>query len=97
MADRKSSQGTMEAQLQEWGAKLDGMKAKADQVGADKKAELNAKIESLAAKRDALAKQLSALKDSSDDAWESLKSGMQDAWQDLGKAFEDAASKFNQD
>ncbi|MBW4655204.1 MAG: hypothetical protein KME20_19505 [Kaiparowitsia implicata GSE-PSE-MK54-09C] len=94
MTERKAYQGEMEAKLQEWGAKLDAMKAKANESGTDAKAELDQKIKTLTAKREAVQQQLANLKSSSDDAWDSVKAGVQGAWNELSSAFEDAASKF---
>ncbi|TVP61508.1 MAG: hypothetical protein EA342_20665 [Leptolyngbya sp. LCM1.Bin17] len=94
MEDRSTSQGKMEAQLQEWGAKLDEMQAKANQVSADKKADLDQQIAALRAKRNAMQQRLSDLTAASDDAWQSVKVGLQEAWHDLRQGFEEAASKF---
>jgi uncharacterized coiled-coil DUF342 family protein len=94
MEERKAYQGQMEAKLQDWGSKLDEMKAKADQAGADSKAKLNKQIEALSNKRDAMQQKLAELKSSGDDAWESLKAGAESAWEDFSAAFEEAKSHF---
>lgn len=94
MSKRDVDQGEMEKKLQDWGAKLDEMKAKADQSGADTKAQLDGKIEALTVKRDAMQQRLADLKGSSDEAWDSMKTGLQAAWNDLSDAFEEAAAKF---
>ncbi len=94
MAKRDIAQGEMEKKLQDWGAKLDEMKAKADQSGADTKAQLEGKIEALTVKRDAMQQQLADLKGSSDEAWQIMKTGLQAAWNDLSDAFEEASTKF---
>ncbi|WP_414578728.1 hypothetical protein [Anabaena sp. CCY 9402-a] len=94
MEDKNAYQGEMEAKLQEWGAKLDAMRTKADQTSADAKAELDKQIKELTTKREAMQQKLTELKASSDDAWESLKAGTQSAWNDLSASFEEAASKF---
>lgn len=94
IANRTAHQGEMEAQLQEWGTKLDQLKAKADQAGADAEAHLNQKIEELGTKRDEMAQNLENLKNSSDDAWESIRAGLQSAWQEVNKGFEEATHKF---
>jgi len=84
----------MEKKLQDWGAKLDEMKAKVDQSGADTKAQLEGKIETLTVRRDAMQQRLADLKGSSDEAWHSVKTGLQAAWNDVSEAFEEAAAKF---
>lgn len=93
---RSTHQGEMESQLKDWGAKLDELKAKADQAGADAEANLNQKIEELTAKRDEMAQNLENLKNSSDEAWESMEAGLKSAWEEIGKSFEEATSKFEQ-
>lgn len=94
MTERDVTQGEMEKTLQDWGAKLDEMKAKVDQSGADTKAQLEGKIEALTVKREAMQQRLADLKGSSDEAWHSVKAGLQAAWTDLSDAFEEAATKF---
>jgi DNA-binding transcriptional MerR regulator len=94
MTERDVAQGEMEKKLQDWGAKLDEMKAKVDQSGADTKAQLEGKIETLTVRRDAMQQRLADLKGSSDEAWHSVKTGLQAAWNDVSEAFEEAAAKF---
>ncbi len=94
MADRETKQGQMESTLKEWGAKIDELKAKTDEVGDDAKADIQTKIEYLESKKAEMQSNLDKLKASSDDAWESVVSGFQGAWAELGNAFEEAASKF---
>lgn len=97
MTDKQIYQGEMEAKLQHWGAKLDGLKAKADEVGEGAKGEIDAKIEALNAKKAELEAKLVELKSSGDDAWHSLTAGFQSAWDELSSSFEDAISKFSQE
>lgn len=92
---REAYQGDIEAKLQEWGAKLDQLKAKADTINDDAKAEIDEKINILTIKKENLEIKLAELKSSSGDAWESLKLGFQSAWNELTFAFEDAISKFS--
>jgi chromosome segregation ATPase len=94
MADRQTKQGQMETTLKEWGAKIDELKAKADEAGEDAQADIDSKIKYLEERKAEMQSNLEKLKASSDDAWESVVSGFQGAWTELGNAFEEAASKF---
>ncbi len=94
MENRQEYQGKMESQLQEWGAKLDEMHAKADQASGDAKQEWTQKIENLKSKRDELQQHLADMKSSSDEAWNSLKTGFQNAWDEFSNSVEEAKSKF---
>ncbi|MCC5899399.1 MAG: hypothetical protein EA395_02995, partial [Phormidium sp. GEM2.Bin31] len=95
MEERKEYQGKMETQLQEWGAKIDELQAKAEQAGGDAKDDLNQRIDNLKSKRDDMQKHLADLKSASDDAWSSLKSGFQNAWDEFSRSVEEAKSKFD--
>ncbi|WP_159790389.1 hypothetical protein [Sodalinema gerasimenkoae] len=95
MEDRTEYQGKMETQLQEWGAKIDELQARAEKTGGDVKDDLNQRIDGLKAKRDDMQKRLSDLKSASDGAWSSLKSGFQNAWDEFSSSVEEAKSKFD--
>ncbi|USR91002.1 hypothetical protein NEA10_19610 [Phormidium yuhuli AB48] len=95
MEDRKEYQGNMEKQLQEWGAKIDDLQARAEKASRDAKDDLNQRIDALKSKRDDVQKRLSDLKSASDDAWSSLKSGFQNAWNEFSSSVEEAKSKFD--
>jgi uncharacterized coiled-coil DUF342 family protein len=84
----------MEAQLREWSAKIDLLKAKADQAEAGVKIEYYKQIDGVRAKAEAARAKLNELKASSEGAWESLKGGVESAWTDLKTSVEGAISKF---
>lgn len=95
MTDKQTRQGQMETTLQQWGSKIDSMKAEVDKVGDDAKADLQSKIEYLEGKKAEMQTKLDEFKASGEDAWESVASGFQNAWDEVGKAFEEASAKFN--
>jgi hypothetical protein len=84
----------MEAQLREWGAKIDELKAKADKAEASAKIEYLKQVEALKAKRDAAQAKLGEIKAASEEAWEILKTGVEHAWNDLKSALDAAVAKF---
>lgn len=84
----------MEAQLREWGAKIDVLKAKADKAEAGAKIEYMKQLDSLKAKRDAAQTKLGEIRAAGEEAWESLKTGVEGAWSELKAAIDSAATKF---
>ena len=91
---KKIYQQKLEAQLDEWTADIDKMKAKADKVEADAQLEYYERIESLRRKQQAAQEKLQELSDASEDAWEDLKSGIELAWESLGEAVKSAKSRL---
>ncbi len=94
MGLKESYQEQMEAQLREWSAKIDQLKAKADRAEAGAKIEYYKQIEGARAKAEVAKAKLTELKSASTEAWESLKSGVESAWIDLKTTIDGAASKF---
>lgn len=84
----------LQAQLDEWSAEIDKLKAKADGAKADGKLEYYEKIEELRSMQEVASKKLIELKNASDDAWEDLKAGIDSAWDSLGNALKSASSRF---
>lgn len=94
MSDRELYRQKRQAQLDEWRAEVNKLKAKTSGVSANTQLEMNRKIKTLESKIDEGKAQLSQLAEASDDAWESLKDGVESAWDTLRSAVGDAASKF---
>jgi len=94
LKERQAFREKMEAQLREWTAKIDQLKAKTDQSKADAKIEYHQRINELREKRKIMQGRLDDLKGASDDAWESLKTGVRKAGDDLKNAVENAVAKF---
>lgn len=84
----------LQAQLDEWSAEIDKLKAKADAKEADVQLEYYKQIEELRSKQDAASSKLSELKEASDDAWEDLKAGVESAWDSLSTSIKSAVSHF---
>ena len=91
---RRAFEEKLEAQMKEWNAQIDLLKAKADTAKAEAKVDYYAKIEALQHKRDTARTKLQELQAAGDEAWEDLKAGAEKAWAEVKKAFHDAASKF---
>lgn len=94
MGLRQAYEEKMDAQLQEWGAKFEELRAQADKAEADAKIQLYAQIEALRAKQVAAAKKLRHLKEAGEDSWEDIRAGVESAWGELGKAVDTTISNF---
>ena len=94
MGIKEAYQEKMSANLREWQAKIDMLKAKADQAEAEQKVKLYEKIESLRTKQQHAHKKLDELRSASEGAWEEVKSGVELAWHDLKDSFDRAADRF---
>ena len=94
MSDYRLYQEKAKAQLEEWEADLDKLRAKARQKEADDKLDLEEKIRELEEKLEKGKARYDELKQSSESAWKSFKEGMDLAWNDLSLAFNEAKSKF---
>lgn len=84
----------LQAQLDEWSADIDKLKAKADSAEANAQLEYYKQIEELRSMQDAAVDKLIELKDASDDSWEDLKAGIESAWDSLGNVLNSVASRF---
>ena len=73
----------MEAQLNEWSAEIDLLKARAEKAGTEAEVEYQDRLETLRTRESAARAKLAELKQSGADAWESLKSGVESAMADL--------------
>ncbi len=94
MSMKQTYEKKLQAQLDEWGAEIDKLKAKADKAEADTQLEYYKQIEELRLMQETANKKLAELKAASDDAWEDLKAGLESAWDSLGNALKSASSKF---
>lgn len=84
----------LQAQLDEWSADIDKLKAKADSAEADVQLEYYKQIEELRSMQDTAVDKLIELKDASDDAWEDLKAGIESTWDSLGNVLNSFAARF---
>ncbi len=94
MSDKELYRQKKQAQLDEWKADLDKLKARASGASADVQLEIHQKIKSLEQKLEKNREKLSELAESSEDAWESIKDGMESAWDSLKSAVSEAVDKF---
>ena len=94
MGMKEAYEKKLQAQLDEWGAEIDLLKAKADKAEADAQLDYYKQIEELRSIQEAAGEKLAKLKEASDDAWEDLKAGIESAWDSLANALTSATSRF---
>ncbi|HZR46503.1 MAG TPA: hypothetical protein VFA47_07360 [Candidatus Manganitrophaceae bacterium] len=87
-------QEKMDAQLREWSAKIDQLKAKADKAKAEAKIEYYDQIEALKAKQKVVQAELQKLKASGEEAWEKVRTGVENAWGEMKSAVEGVAARL---
>lgn len=96
MDTKKAYQEKMEAQIREWSAKMELLRAKADKTKAEAKIKYYEQIEELKEKQELAHLKLNELRGSKDEAWEELKAGFDKAWEELSEGFSRALSKFKE-
>jgi DNA-binding transcriptional regulator GbsR (MarR family) len=94
MKDKELYQMKMQAQLDEWKADIDRLKASASRASADTQMKMNEQIRVLDSKIAEGKAKLSELSNAGEDAWESIREGVETAWDSLRTAVRDAATKF---
>lgn len=94
MSMKEAYEKKLQAQLDEWNAEIDKLKAKADEAEADAQLEYYKQIEGLRSKQEMARDKLKELKEAAEDAWEDLKAGVDSAWDSLGETLKSVASRF---
>lgn len=84
----------MEAQLKEWGAQINLLEAKAENIGADMKIKHAEALQELRAKQHAASEKLKDMEKASGEAWDQVKTTADKIWDDLKNGIADARSKF---
>ncbi|MGJ3260314.1 MAG: coiled coil domain-containing protein [Rhodospirillales bacterium] len=95
MSSKQAYQKKIQAQLDEWSAEIDKLRAKADRADAEAEIALNREIDNLRDKRNQARQKLDELSSAGEDAWEDIKTGVEAASNALGQAVRSAQSRFN--
>ena len=90
LENRKNYESKLDAQLAQWKAEIDVLKAKARRTEVDAKVQYDQSIDALQRKHDEAAKQLHHLKAASDEAWEGLKVSTEKVWTEFKALFHDS-------
>ena len=90
METRELYKQKYEAQMHEWSAKLDGIKAQAEKLSAQAKLDAKPHLDAVHAKFDAAKAKLSTIAGTTDDKWNDVVKDVDAAWSDLKAAAEGA-------
>lgn len=93
LEDRKAYETKLDAQLAQWKADIDVLKAKAKRTGVDVMVNYDKTITALEEKHDEASKHLGNLKAATDDAWENVKVGLEKVWLEIKSQFQGTAEK----
>jgi hypothetical protein len=91
LKNRKNFESTLEAQLAQWKADLDVLKAKATRAKVGAMVQYDQGIDALQAKHDEAGRHLRNLKIASDDAWEGAKVSTEKIWTEFTALFQASA------
>jgi hypothetical protein len=83
----EANAGKMEAQLRNWGMKLDKVMARAEAAGTEAKVDYRRGVEDLTAKYKVAQSQFDQCKAAGSARWGTFKTGLEAAWNDLETAF----------
>jgi len=84
----------LEAQLDEWQARIDELEAKAAQANAEVKIVYQERVSDLRAKQNAAREQLAELATASEHAWDNMTKNLGDFLSKVGQAVKDAVSRI---
>ena len=79
--------GKMEAELRQWGTRLDNLLAMADLVGTAARIDYRQRLDDAKEKYDAAEAKLTELKAAGRGKWEIFRGGVENAWSELATAF----------
>ena len=82
------------AEIEQYSAKLAGMRGKATEVQVDMKLEYLNQVEKLEEKRDTLKKKYKEISKASESSWEDIKEGYENVWNDLKESLAKAKKHF---
>jgi chromosome segregation ATPase len=94
MSMKDAYEKKLRAELDEWHAEIEGLRARADKAEADARLKYYEHIEELRVRQEAAREKRDELQASGDDAFEDLKAGVDSARHSLANALRSAASRF---
>jgi predicted nucleic acid-binding Zn-ribbon protein len=94
MSIKESYEKKMQAQLDEWNAEIDKLKARAGKVQADMRAQYEREVEQLRGREQEARAKLEGLKAARESAWEAMKADVDQAREGLFTAIESAGNRF---
>ena len=92
METRETHAGKAEAQLKQWGVKIDELVTKAQAVGTEAKFDYRERIDDLKAKYQVAKAKLGEAQVAGNEKWEAFKADFESAWGELEDAFKKLTS-----
>ncbi|MFN3335233.1 MAG: coiled coil domain-containing protein [Caldilinea sp.] len=96
MDNKELYQQKLQAQLDEWAAEIDKLKAKASGASADAQLQLNNEIELLQTRIDEAKSKIGELAEAGEDAWESVKGSTEAIWNSISSTFSETIAKLKE-
>jgi uncharacterized coiled-coil DUF342 family protein len=96
MNDKELYTQKFSAQLDEWKAEADKLRARSKGASADMQLSMNKLLADLEDKIGAASAKLSDLSTASESAWDSLKKNVEEAWDGLKVSLHEAVAKFKE-
>jgi hypothetical protein len=93
---KKAYQETIEAQLKEWGVRIDELKVKAERSKVELKVKYRKQVEDLRFQKEALEKKLQEFKESGEETWEHFKTGIEKGFGELKDSVDRTISLFKE-
>jgi hypothetical protein len=90
METRELYEQKYEAQLHEWSAKIEVLKAQTDKLTAEAKINAKPHLDTLHGKLEAAKAKLHEIAEATDDKWDDVKKGADHVWNDVKAAVEGA-------
>ena len=94
MEIQKAYQQKKAAQLKEWGAQINLLEAKAENIGADMKVKHAEVVKELRAKQHKASEEMKKWEKASGNAWDEVKATADKVWDDLKNGVAEAHAKF---
>ena len=94
MSTREAYIKKAEAQLKEWNAQIDLLKAKGENLAVDAEIEFKKKLDEAEEKRSELLSYLEQLADKPDSIWEDIKDETEEKWNTASKKLSDFIEDF---
>ncbi len=95
MTNREAYKQKVQAQLDEWKADADKLRAKIKKKQADRKIDSQKYLDELKVKQTQARAKLKQLEEASEDAWDDIKAGLENATAELKQSYAKAKAKFN--
>jgi hypothetical protein len=83
-----------DAELREWDAKADLLKAKANNLSADARMEFDKQMNSLQENKSEIGAYVDKLSDKADDAWDDIKDEAEEKWDKFSSSVSKFVSKY---